>query len=434
MSVRLRIGRFARLLVGVAAGQAGAQAITAATGLLMVHWLSITQYAEYTFAFGFGSTVLQLTDLGWSDAIFAVIGERSADREVVSQVLAAARSLRWLFVAVLTPLSAIAFVALVGRHSWAADACLVMFASVVLTLVARTYGDCYIVPLLIAKRFRSLYAMNMAAALSRVACSGLLKVTNALTGPTAALLSSISIALNSLGWWYEARSAVRVPRRAEPKYRAAILRIALPTLPAQIFFGLQGQITIFLVTVTGNDAKLASLGALTRLAVGFGIITTAVCYVFVPRVASARHERVLNEVAAGMATVGGLGAILTAGAFSFPHAYLFVLGHRYAGLTSACSWCMCAGAVFAVAVCLNAMTIARGYVWWWTSAAQVAAILISEIAGAWIFRLSSLVQLQYWSLGWEVPWLATQVAIFTYGRRRDVAARRPPDTSAPVAR
>lgn len=58
----------------IVVAQAITQLVGALAGFLLLRWLVVHQYAEYAFAFAFGSTFAQLIELGFTDSILGVIG------------------------------------------------------------------------------------------------------------------------------------------------------------------------------------------------------------------------------------------------------------------------------------------------------------------------------------------------------------------------
>jgi hypothetical protein len=101
-----------------------------------------------------------------------------------------------------------------------------------------------------------------------------------------------------------------------------------------VFYCLQGQITIFLISFFGRHVSaVAEVGALGRLAMIFAVLTHLLTNVFVPAFARCQDLRKLRWLyAAIVGGVAGFSLVILGAAAAFPNAFLFVLGSKYAHL------------------------------------------------------------------------------------------------------
>jgi len=152
---------------------------------------------------------------------------------------------------------------------------------------------------------------------------------------------SVAVAVGSatllLQYWLLRRYVVQAidlhaPQNEED--RAAMLRFIRSQAASSVFFCLQGQITIFLISFFGTQASsVAEVGALGRLAMIFGVLSNLLTNVFVPAFARCQSPRRLRWQYAGVVSaVGGFSLLLIASAALFPGVFLAVLGGKYAHL------------------------------------------------------------------------------------------------------
>jgi hypothetical protein len=101
-----------------------------------------------------------------------------------------------------------------------------------------------------------------------------------------------------------------------------------------IFFCVQGQITVFLISLFARQATaVAEVGALGRLAMIFAVIGQLMTNIFVPAFARCHSASKLRlQYVAIVGAVSAFGALIIAGAASFPDQFLFILGNKYAHL------------------------------------------------------------------------------------------------------
>jgi hypothetical protein len=122
------------------------------------------------------------------------------------------------------------------------------------------------------------------------------------------------------------------PENAED--RAAMFGFIRKLAANAVFYCLQGQITVFLISFFARrTSSVAEVGALGRLAMIFAVLSNLLTNVFVPAFARCQSARKLRWLYA--AIIGGVGAfslLVLCGAEIFPDQFLFVLGSKYAHL------------------------------------------------------------------------------------------------------
>jgi hypothetical protein len=101
-----------------------------------------------------------------------------------------------------------------------------------------------------------------------------------------------------------------------------------------VFFCLQGQITIFLITFFGHRVgAVAEVGALGRLAMIFAVLGNLLTNIFAPAFARCQERRRLGWLYAGIVgAVAAFSLFVLGGAAFFPNEFLFILGNKYSHL------------------------------------------------------------------------------------------------------
>jgi len=155
------------------------------------------------------------------------------------------------------------------------------------------------------------------------------------------LNAGVAIAVGSatlfLQYWLLRRYVATVvdlnaPENAED--RAAMRGFIRNQAANAIFFCLQGQITVFLISFFATRANsVAEVGALGRLAMIFAVLSNLLTNVFAPAFARCQSPRRLRYQYAGIVGAVTAFSLLVVGAAAFfPSAFLFVLGSKYAHL------------------------------------------------------------------------------------------------------
>ena len=323
----------ARVVGNFASVQVLVQLVGFASGILLVRYLDQRQYAYFTIANTMQGTISVLADIGISIGLISIGGRVWHDRYRFGQLIRTAQALRWklagVAVLVITPILYL-MLARNGATPALATALIVLILAglaaqlslSVLGVVPRLHSD-------IAQIQKIDFTGAIARLFALVGCAFLFLDARVavLVGATAA----------GLQYWMMRRYVagvidLRVPENTED--RRAMLGLIKSQAPNAIFFCLQGQITIFLISFFGNRAgAVAEIGALGRLAMIFAILGHLLSNIFLPAFARAQTARRLGWQYAAIVTgvVVFSGSILLAAA-SFPDQFLFVLGNQYAHL------------------------------------------------------------------------------------------------------
>ena len=323
----------ARMVGNFAFVQGMVQLVGFASGILLVRWLDQNQYAYFTIANTMQGTINVLADMGISIGLISIGGRVWQDRHRFGQLITTANNFRRrLGVGAIIVVAPILYWMLTrnGASSLSA-ACLI--GAILLGLFAQfSLGVLGVVP-----RLRSdvsqIQRIDLTGAIARlivlVACAFVF-----LNASVAVLVGSLALVLQ---YWLLRRYAAGVidlnaPENADD--RVAMVGFIKSQAANAIFFCLQGQITIFLISFFGSKAtSVAEVGALGRLAMIFAVMGQLLMNIFVPAFARCQSARKLRWQY--FTIVGGVAAFCAAviGAAAFlPNQFLFVLGGKYAHL------------------------------------------------------------------------------------------------------
>ncbi len=409
--------RVVRLVGGVLSAQTVAQLLTLASGFLLLRWMSIESYAQYTIAFGFLATLSGLLDLGFMAAVMPLVGTRANDANLIGGYLRAALHLRGRMAMVVVPVSAVVFFVLTAGHRWGVVEQLGLFATVLLGLFARAMIDTFSLPLLMHNAYRSFYSAQVSTSIGRIAAHALLQLTRGLTGFTASLVNALVVLVNGLLYRRSAAAHSDLPARVDPVRAREIRRMAAPAVPGLIFYAFQGQITILLVAVFGRTEAIAQVGALSRVGALFVVFASLNQVLIAPRFPRIEVSMLSRRIAQTAAAAAALGAVLTAVAFLVPQPLLFLLGPAYDGLRTEVAWFVLGAGLAFLAGVLYTMNLARRFVWWWSTALGLGMIVLTQLASAVTLDLASPLELQYFAALTGVAACVAQVVPLIHGLR-----------------
>ena len=323
----------ARIVGNFAIVQAVVQIIGFLSGILLVRTLEQREYAYFTIANTMQGTINLLADIGISVGLVSIGGRVWQDRyrfgQLISTALSVRRKLGAVAIIIVTPV--LYFLLVKNGASFFYTAVLV-FVVLAGLLIQLSLGVLDVVPRLRSDVAR-IQSIDLTGAIARL----LVLVTLMYFFLNAGVAVAVATAALLLQYAMLRKYVVGVidldaPENAED--RAAMFGFIRKLAANAVFYCLQGQITVFLISFFARRASsVAEVGALGRLAMIFAVLSNLLTNVFVPAFARCQSARKLRWLYA--AIIGGVGAfslLVLCGAEIFPDQFLFVLGSKYAHL------------------------------------------------------------------------------------------------------
>ena len=325
--------RFARQVGRFAWVQMFVQLIGFATGILLVRGMEQREYALFTIANTMQGTINILADIGISIGLISIGGRVWHDRhrfgELVSTGLKLRRKMGAAAILIITPLLYFMLV----KNGASAFYAAVLIAAVLAGLSAQlSLGVLGVVPRL-RSDFRQIQKVDFTGSLARLAVLGALALVF-LNAGIAALVGSGALLVQYLMLRQYAAGMIDLHAEENSEDRKAMIGFIRNQAANAVFFCLQGQVTIFLITFFGHRAgAVAEVGALGRLAMIFAVLGNLLTNIFAPAFSRCQRRLQLGWLYTGIVGgVAGFSLLVLGGAFFLPNEFLFVLGNSYSHL------------------------------------------------------------------------------------------------------
>ena len=323
----------AKIVGNFAIVQAVVQIIGFLSGILLVRTLEQREYAYFTIANTMQGTINLLADIGISVGLVSIGGRVWQDRhrfgQLISTALSVRRKLGAVAIIIVTPVLYFLLVKNGASFFYTAVLIVVVLAGLLIQLSLGVLG---VVPRLRSDIAR-IQSIDLTGAIARLLVLVTLMYFFLNAGVAVAVATATLLLQYAMLRKYVAGVIdLDAPENAED--RAAMFGFIRKLAANAVFYCLQGQITVFLISFFARrTSSVAEVGALGRLAMIFAVLSNLLTNVFVPAFARCQSARKLRWLYA--AIIGGVGAfslLVLCGAEIFPDQFLFVLGSKYAHL------------------------------------------------------------------------------------------------------
>jgi O-antigen/teichoic acid export membrane protein len=271
------------------------------SGILIVRHLSKLDYAWFTIANTFVATLGMLADSGVSAALSSVGGKIWQDNARFGSLIRTALGLRNRLavatVIVVTPL----FVWLLAKNQAPVATVGVLVVAALagfsLQLTAGVLG----VVISLRQEIRRMQRLGLVAAVLRFALVA--SVCRVFFDARVAVM--IGVCGPALHAWFLRRwvkTSVEWDAPESPAYRDRVLAVVKQQAPLTIFYCLQGQIIVWLISVFGSEERVAEIGALGRFAMIFTVASSVMNGIVVPRFSEASTLRSRPDILASCAS------------------------------------------------------------------------------------------------------------------------------------
>jgi O-antigen/teichoic acid export membrane protein len=391
----------ARVVSNFAFVQGVVQVIGFFSGILLIRHLDQREYAYFTIANTMQGTLNVLADIGISIGLVSIGGRVWQDRhrfgQLVNTALGLRRKLGLVSVIVVVP---ILYYLLVKNGAATTYTALLVVAVLIGLVVQLSIGVLSVVPRLRSDVSR-IQAIDLTGAVARfLALAALMYLF--LNGAVALAIGSATLVLQ---YWMLRRyvaGVIDVAAPENPEDRAAMVGFIRSQAANAVFFCVQGQITVFLISIFGRKvSSIAEVGALGRLAMIFAVLSHLLANVFAPAFARCQDRTRLRwQYAAILSAVAAFSLAIVGAAYFFPQQFLFVLGNKYAHLGRELLLMVGGAVITAIASTLWSLNAAKAWIagsWLYiplTLGTQLALIPFtdfSSVPGVLTFNLISAI-------------------------------------------
>jgi len=359
-------------------------------GLLCVRLLPISDYAKFAVVFGTLGTLTLLMDINFSGTLIPLIGERVTDYQLIADYVASLRQLaRRLFI-LIAPATIILFPLLVHRQEWSWRVVAAMVAILLAAAWCARISGGYGAVLIVCRDRRMWYRAQMISSLGTLALLGVFWAFHWLNAFSAILINVAGIIFVSQAYYFRARHLLGVTGNASKEKCKEIVHLALPNMPNAIFYALQGQLSLLLITIFGHASAIASVGALGRLSQIFVLFSQMNPLLLEPYFAKLQKARLkVNYI--GVLVAEGIFCLLIASlARYFPQLFLWVLGHNYSTLHFEAFLAVSTGCIGYFCGVLWVIHSSRRFVYWWNGMLTISLTLAVQIVYIWKADVTSV--------------------------------------------
>lgn len=308
------------------------QALGVISGIFLVRILDQTQYAHYTIALTMQTTMTLLADMGISVGLSAIGGKVWQDKYRFGQLINTAMHVRYYLAAIaITVVIPVLMWMLIRNGASILYAILITIVVLVGLYFQLTSGVLFVIPRL-HSQINRIQNLDLLLSTSRLVLLGIAYFT-VLNAAVAMAASSVAAGLQRflLGYWVTDSIDTKAPINQEDK--KFILAQIKQLAPNSIFFSIQGQIALWLLSIFGTTETVAEAGALGRIAVIFTLVGSVMQSIILPSFTRCQSTKILRRryfQILGCFLV--LGLILIGIAALFPGQLLWILGNKYSNL------------------------------------------------------------------------------------------------------
>ncbi|MFB8791489.1 MAG: hypothetical protein U7123_22280 [Potamolinea sp.] len=374
------------------------QALGVVGGIFLVRTLDQTQYAHYTIALTMQTTMILLADMGISVGLSAIGGKVWQDKYRFGQLINTAMHVRYYLAAIsITAVIPLLMWMLIRNGASILYAILITIVVLVGLYFQLTTGVLFVIPRMRSQISR-IQNLDLLLSTSRLALLGIAYFT-VLNAAVAMAASSVAAGLQSffLGYWITDSIDTKAPINKEDQ--KFILAQVKQLAPNGIFFSIQGQMSLWLLSIFGTTETVAEAGALGRIAVIFTLIGSVMQSIILPSFTRCQSTKILRHryfQILGCFLV--LGLILIGIAALFPGQLLWILGNKYSNLKDELLLMMIGTVLGYIVGAISSLNLAKAWVQYaWIEIPlriiiQVILLLtlnISTVKGVLLFGLFS---------------------------------------------
>lgn len=387
-------------------------------GLLCIRLLPVADYAEFVVVFAIQGSLVLLMDIGITGSIVPLVGENIENRQLIADYVASLRQLaHWLY-AIVAPLTVVAYPLLVRNRHWSWQVVASMIGILLVSAWFARVGAAYGAVLIIRRDRRRWYRAQMVSSLGTLALLGIFYPLHWLNGFSAIIINVSGIVYVAWAYYLQAGRLLGVAGTPTREKRTAIIQLTSPAIPGVIFYALQGQLAVLLITIFGRTGAVASVGALGRLGQAFALFSQMNPILVEPYFAKLPRSRLKANYLVALALAGGFGIVIILLSRFVPGLFLWVLGPKYAGLRTEVVLVMISGAMGLMGGMLASMNGSRRFNYYSFVISGNILTFMVEAFLIWKMDLSTVRSVLLFNVFVGIPSLAIGIATAIFGFAR----------------
>lgn len=395
--------------------QGGIQAISIATGFLLIRWLTKTEFAWYTLGNSSTAVFTTLVDPGTGLGMQSVGGKMAAEPARFRQALASVLSLRWRLGWMASLLALPIPLWLLLENEAPLPVALAILGANVLGFFAVLTNGSLSAALKLQGRFRQALLSDFAAVLARLllVSAAALFWLDAITATLAAVIATAwqyLILKNASAEWRQGQP------HPSPDDQTRLLQQVSSMRYYNLFQFVQGQVAVWLLSKTASVADVADFGALSRLGSVFAALTLLYYQLVIPILSRSQTLRILTRrLGASAAAYAAAVVASTVVGWLAADWILWLFGSSYAHLTREVPWMIFHLGVYSFTVILWWFNTSRG----WVRLARLNPPLtaLTQFAAYLAFRPDSVLEIIWFSMISLTPTLVLGMAALIGGMK-----------------
>ncbi|ABG58162.1 lipopolysaccharide biosynthesis protein [Cytophaga hutchinsonii] len=400
-------------------GQGILQFLNLLVGFLLLRWLTKENFAQFSIVFGFQSMITTLVDLGISGAIIALVANRVNDKLVVGSYIKAARQYRSFLSLFVVPAIGIAFFYITVKYNWGYHIQFFFFLSLVVTIWSQANFVYYNSVLQMHKRMNESYRPQIVAAFGRLIILAALYFLQYINAACVILVNLATQIWNGFQFKRHTKDNIEEPEVVDAEVKRSLMKYIKPMLPSVIFFSVQSQISLFIISLFGNIDSVADVSALGRLSQIFIFLTTFNGVIITPYIARIDNKSLFIKRYIQITTGAIIIACFMIGvSLFFPKILLFIIGEKYYNLEKEMQLTIITTCIGYLTGVLWTIHSSARWIFVWASPLFIAVTLASQVLSVFIFDLSSTTGVIKMNLIGTVFALMVQLLICYFGFRK----------------
>ena len=401
------------------------QATGALSGLLIIRFLPIEEYALYTIANTMLGTMTMLSDSGIANGVMAEGGKVWKDRTRLGKVLQTGLNLRRKF-GLVSLLVAIPILVYLLRDHGAGWLTVVL---ITLGLIPAFYANLSDAMLAVAPRLhqdiKPLQGNFLQVSFGRLILNGLFVFIFPFTF-IALFANSIPRLYGNFRLRKIASKFLDIDEKPDKEIRKEIIVSVKRTMPIVIYYCISGQLAIWLISFFGTTTSISKLGAMGRLAMVFSVVISLFSTLIVPRFSRMKESR--SKLRSIFLTVQAFTLVISIfmifAVFLFSDQILWVLGKDYYDLNYELVLVAIANGLGLMTGICSQLTISRG--WYLKPVYIIGLNFVSTVVSIALLNLKTLQGVLYFNI---VVSSVHYGLMFVYGNLMINKSKKRTDTS-----